>query len=59
MSSRLSPLFPSFHRDISMMRLNNLPQDAGNGVKETVIWKKDKVAWKVMLTWALKETLDS
>lgn len=42
-----------------MIRLNNLPQDAGNGVKETLIWKKEKVAWKVMLTCALKETLDS
>lgn len=42
-----------------MKRLNNIPWHVGNGVKETVIWKKDKAAWKVMLTWALKETLDS
>lgn len=31
------------------MRLNNLPWDVENGVKETVIWKNDKAAWKYML----------
>lgn len=48
-SCRLFPLFPSFHKDISIMRLNNLPWDVENGVKETVIWKNDKAAWKYML----------
>lgn len=33
-----------------MMRLTNLPQDVGNGVREAMIWKKDKTTWKDMLT---------
>jgi len=52
-------LLPSFYKDISMMRLNKLVQDKGNEMKETIIWKKDKAAWKDMLTCLQKEIVDS
>ena len=42
-----------------MMRLNKLVQDKGNEMKETIIWKKDKAAWKDMLTCLQKEIVDS
>lgn len=41
-SCRRFPLFPSFHKDTSIMKLNNLPRDAGSGVKETVFGRSIK-----------------